>query len=70
MRTMSENEIRDLYDTLIAGWNDHDGKRCGPCAEDACHRIDGNVIREQTISSEGNILRPRDGRYALREFRS
>jgi uncharacterized protein (TIGR02246 family) len=25
MHPMSENEVRALYDTLITGWNDHDG---------------------------------------------
>lgn len=35
MHTMSENDVRALYDQLIAAWNDHDGEAMAePFAED------------------------------------
>jgi uncharacterized protein (TIGR02246 family) len=55
MRTMSENEIRALYDTLIAGWNDHDGEAmAAPFAEDGVViGFDGSMSSgRQTISTE------------------
>lgn len=71
MRTMSENEIRALYDTLIAGWNDHDGKAMAePFAEDGVViGFDGSVSSgKQTISSEmADIFADHEtGRYAVK----
>jgi uncharacterized protein (TIGR02246 family) len=71
MRTMSENQIRDLYDTLIAGWNDHDGKAMAePFVEDGVViGFDGSVISgKQTIGAEmSKIFADHEtGRYAVK----
>jgi uncharacterized protein (TIGR02246 family) len=71
MRTMSENQIRDLYDTLIAGWNDHDGKAIAePFAEDGVViGFDGSVSSgKQTIGAEmSEIFADHEtGRYAVK----
>jgi uncharacterized protein (TIGR02246 family) len=55
MRSMSEDEIRALYDALIAGWNGHDAEAmAGSFAVDGVViGFDGSVSSgQQTISSE------------------
>jgi uncharacterized protein (TIGR02246 family) len=70
MPTMAQQEVRALYDSLIAGWNDHDGAAmAGPFAED-CVVIgfDGSVSSgQQTISTEmASIFADHEtGRYAV-----
>jgi uncharacterized protein (TIGR02246 family) len=71
MRTMGENEARALYDTLIAGWNDHDGDAMAePLAEDGVViGFDGSVSSgQQTISTEmASIFADHEtGRYAVK----
>jgi uncharacterized protein (TIGR02246 family) len=71
MPTMAQQEVRALYDSLIAGWNDHDGAAmAGPFAEDGVViGFDGSVSSgKQTISSEmANIFADHEtGRYAVK----
>ena len=71
MRTMGENEVRALYDTLITAWNDHDGTAmAAPFAKDGVViGFDGSVSSgRQTISSEmTNIFTDHEtGRYAVK----
>ena len=71
MRSMGENDVRALYDTLITAWNDHDGTAmAAPFAEDGVIiGFDGSVSSgRQTISSEmANIFADHEtGRYAVK----
>ena len=71
MRTMGENEVRALYDTLITAWNDHDGTAvAAPFAKDGVViGFDGSVSSgRQTIRSEmTNIFTDHEtGRYAVK----
>jgi uncharacterized protein (TIGR02246 family) len=71
MRSMGENEVRALYDTLITAWNDHDGTAmAAPFADDGVViGFDGRVSSGmQTISSEmANIFADHEtGRYAVK----
>jgi uncharacterized protein (TIGR02246 family) len=71
MRSMGENEVRALYDTLITAWNDHDGTAmAAPFADDGVViGFDGSVSSGmQTISSEmANIFADHEtGRYAVK----
>jgi uncharacterized protein (TIGR02246 family) len=71
MRTMSENDVRALYNTLIAGWNDHDGQAmAAPFAEDGVViGFDGSLSAgKQTIRTEmANIFADHEtGRYAVK----
>jgi uncharacterized protein (TIGR02246 family) len=71
MHTMNENDVRALYDNLIAGWNDHDGTAMAePFAEDGVIiGFDGSVSTgRQTIGAEmSNIFADHEtGRYAVK----
>jgi uncharacterized protein (TIGR02246 family) len=71
MRTMGENDVRALYDKLIAGWNDHDGDAMAePFADDGVViGFDGSVSSgKQTIGTEmSNIFADHEtGRYAVK----
>jgi uncharacterized protein (TIGR02246 family) len=71
MRTMSENDVRSLYDTLIAGWNAHNGEAmAAPFADDGVIiGFDGSVDSgRQTISSKmASIFADHEtGRYAVK----
>ena len=71
MRTMGENEVRALYETLIAAWNDHDGARwLSPFAADGVViGFDGSVSSgTQTIGTDmSNIFADHEtGRYAVK----
>jgi uncharacterized protein (TIGR02246 family) len=71
MPTMGENEVRALYDRLIAAWNDHDGgAMAGPLAEDGVViGFDGSVSSgRQTIETEmSSIFADHEtGRYAVK----
>src|SRR5688572_11810128 len=71
MRSMGENEVRALYDTLITAWNDHDGTAVAAAfAEDGVViGFDGSVSSgKQTIGSEmANIFADHEtGRYAVK----
>jgi uncharacterized protein (TIGR02246 family) len=71
MRTMSENEVRALYDMLIAGWNGHDGEvMAEPFAEDGVViGFDGSVSSGRvTIGAEmASIFADHEtGRYAVK----
>ena len=71
MRTMSENEVLALYDSLVAGWNGHDAEAmAAPFAEDGVViGFDGSVSSgRQTIGSEmANIFADHEtGRYAVK----
>ena len=71
MRTMGENEVRALYDTLITAWNDHDGTAmAAPFADDGVViGFDGSVSSgSQAIGSEmANIFADHEtGRYAVK----
>jgi uncharacterized protein (TIGR02246 family) len=71
MRSMGENEVRALYDTLITAWNDHDSTAmAAPFADDGVViGFDGSVSSgKQTISSEmANIFADHEtGRYAVK----
>jgi uncharacterized protein (TIGR02246 family) len=71
MRSMGENEVRALYDTLITAWNDHDGTAmAAPFADDGVViGFDGSLSSGmQTISSEmANIFADHEtGRYAVK----
>ena len=71
MHTMSEDEVRALYDQLIAGWNDHDGEAMAePFAEDGVIiGFDGSVSSgRQTIGTEmSSIFADHEtGRYAVK----
>jgi uncharacterized protein (TIGR02246 family) len=68
---MSENEVRALYDTLIAGWNDHDGTAMAAlfAADGVVIGFDGSVSSgKQTIGTEmSNIFADHEtGRYAVK----
>ncbi len=68
---MSENEVRALYDTLIAGWNDHDGTAVAAlfAADGVVIGFDGSVSSgKQTIGTEmSNIFADHEtGRYAVK----
>jgi uncharacterized protein (TIGR02246 family) len=71
MRTMGENEVRALYNKLIAGWNDHDGEAmAAPFAEDGVIiGFDGSVSSgKQAIGTEmASIFADHEtGRYAVK----
>jgi uncharacterized protein (TIGR02246 family) len=71
MRTMGENDVRTLYDRLIAAWNDHDGVAMAEpfAAEGVVIGFDGSVSSgKQTISTEmSNIFADHEtGRYAVK----
>jgi uncharacterized protein (TIGR02246 family) len=71
MHTMNENDVRALYDNLIAGWNDHDGTAMAePFAEDGVIiGFDGSVSTgRQTIGAEmSNIFADHEtGRYVVK----
>lgn len=68
---MSENEVRALYDTLIAGWNDHDGTAMAAlfAADGVVIGFDGSLSSgKQTIGTEmSNIFADHEtGRYAVK----
>jgi uncharacterized protein (TIGR02246 family) len=68
---MSENEVRALYDTLITGWNDHDGTAMAAlfAADGVVIGFDGSVSSgKQTIGTEmSNIFADHEtGRYAVK----
>jgi uncharacterized protein (TIGR02246 family) len=68
---MSENEVRALYDTLIAGWNDHDGTAMAAlfAADGVVIGFDGSMSTgKQTIGTEmSNIFADHEtGRYAVK----
>jgi uncharacterized protein (TIGR02246 family) len=68
---MSENEVRALYDRLIAGWNDHDGTAMAAlfAADGVVIGFDGSVSTgKQTIGTEmSNIFADHEtGRYAVK----
>jgi uncharacterized protein (TIGR02246 family) len=71
MRTMSENEVRALYDMLIGGWNGHDGEAMAePFAEDGVViGFDGSVSagRETIGTGMASIFADHEtGRYAVK----
>lgn len=71
MRTMSENEVKALYQKLIAGWNAHDGEAmAAPFADDGVIiGFDGSLSSgKQTISTEmASIFADHEtGRYAVK----
>jgi uncharacterized protein (TIGR02246 family) len=71
MPTMGEQEVRALYDSLIAAWNDHDGAAmAAPFAVDGVViGFDGSVSSgRQTISTEmASIFADHQtGRYAVK----
>jgi uncharacterized protein (TIGR02246 family) len=71
MPTMSENDVRALYDQLIAGWNDHDAEAmAAPFAEDGVViGFDGSVSSgSKAIGAEmSNIFADHEtGRYAVK----
>ena len=71
MRIMSENDVRALYEQLIAGWNAHDGEAmAAPFAVDGVIiGFDGSVSSgKQTIGAEmANIFADNEtGRYAVK----
>ena len=71
MRIMSENEVKALYDKLIAGWNAHDAEAMAtPFAEDGVIiGFDGSVSSgRQTIGTEmSSIFADHEtGRYAVK----
>jgi uncharacterized protein (TIGR02246 family) len=68
---MSEKEVRALYDTLITGWNDHDGTAMAAlfAADGVVIGFDGSVSSgRQTIGTEmSNIFADHEtGRYAVK----
>ena len=68
---MSDNEVRTLYDRLIAGWNAHDAEAmAAPFAEDGVIiGFDGSVSSgKQSISAEmaGIFADHETGRYAVK----
>ncbi|HEY6686746.1 MAG TPA: SgcJ/EcaC family oxidoreductase [Propionibacteriaceae bacterium] len=68
---MSENDVRALYEQLIAGWNAHDGEAmAAPFAEDGVIiGFDGSVSSgRQAIRTEmSNIFADHEtGRYAVK----
>jgi uncharacterized protein (TIGR02246 family) len=68
---MSENEVRALYDTLITGWNDHDGTAMAAlfAADGVVIGFDGSVSSgKQTIGTEmSDIFADHEtGRYAVK----
>jgi uncharacterized protein (TIGR02246 family) len=70
MHTMSENDVRALYDQLIAAWNDHDGEAMAkPFAEDGVIiGFDGSISSgRETIGAEmSNIFADYEtARYAV-----
>jgi uncharacterized protein (TIGR02246 family) len=60
MHTMNENDVRALYDQLIAAWNDHDGEAMAePFAEDGVIiGFDGSISsgRERIGAEMSNIF--------------
>ena len=71
MRIMSENDVRALYEQLIAGWNAHDSEAmAAPFAVDGVIiGFDGSVSSgKQTIGAEmANIFADHEtGRYAVK----
>ena len=71
MRTMTENDVRALYDRLITGWNDHDGHAMAePFAEDGLIiGFDGSMSSgRQAIGTEmASIFADHEtGRYAVK----
>jgi uncharacterized protein (TIGR02246 family) len=71
MRIMNENEVRALYETLIAGWNAHDAEAmAAPFAEDGVIiGFDGSVSSgKQMIGAEmASIFADHEtGRYAVK----
>jgi uncharacterized protein (TIGR02246 family) len=71
MRTMSENDVRALYDRLITGWNDHDGHAMAePFADDGVIiGFDGSVsVGRQAIGTEMSLIFAdhETGRYAVK----
>jgi uncharacterized protein (TIGR02246 family) len=71
MHTMNENEIRTLYEKLIAGWNAHDAEAmAAPFAEDGVIiGFDGSVssgARAITAEMAGIFADHETGRYAVK----
>ena len=71
MRTMGENEVKALYQKLIAGWNAHDGEAmAAPFADDGVIiGFDGSLSSgKKTISTEMNSIFAdhETGRYAVK----
>jgi uncharacterized protein (TIGR02246 family) len=71
MHTMSENEVRALYEKLIAGWNAHDGETmAAPIADDGVIiGFDGSLSSgKQAIKTEmaGIFADHETGRYAVK----
>ena len=59
MHTMSENDVRTLYDQLIGAWNDHDGEAMAePFAEDGVIiGFDGSISSgRETIGAEMSTI--------------
>jgi uncharacterized protein (TIGR02246 family) len=75
MLTMGENEVRALYDKLIAAWNDHDGDAMAEpfAADGVVIGFDGSVSSgAQTISTDmSRIFADHEtGRYAVNSPKS
>ena len=71
MHAMTENEVAALYDTLITGWNDHDGTAMAAlfAADGVVIGFDGSVSSgKQTIGTEmSSIFADHEtGRYAVK----
>jgi uncharacterized protein (TIGR02246 family) len=71
MLTMGENEVRALYDKLVAAWNDHDGDAMAePFAPDGVViGFDGSVsFGTETIGTDmSNVFADHEtGRYAVK----
>jgi len=71
MPTMAENDVRALYDKLVAGWNDHDGDAMAePFADDGVViGFDGSVSsgRERIATEMSSIFADHEtGRYAVK----
>ena len=71
MRTMGENDVRTLYDRLIAAWNDHDGVAMAEpfAADGVVIGFDGSVSSgKETIGTEmSNIFADHEtARYAVK----
>lgn len=71
MHTMSENDVRALYDQLIAAWNDHEGEAMAkPFAEDGVIiGFDGSISSgRETIGAEMSTIFAdhKTARYAVK----
>ena len=71
MRVMTENEVTALYNTLITGWNDHDGTAMAAlfAADGVIIGFDGSVSSgKQAIDTEMSSIFAdhQTGRYAVK----